>query len=188
VSSPARGQVLATVQPCAFQKEADVYKRRYCMVLCMIVLAGFAGSTTILAITRSQNDDHETFKLRATGMAIAADGTELSVRSYQGSSGTSMIIKYGSFETDDKAKAHLGRHKTDSTKIFVDEPKKDSSGKVIGQRVILAAKDANGAEYKMLIWTQGRDCYQLESSSMPAILWFEGRMVSGKSLEDKDKP
>ena len=177
------GRTFSRVGICRAQ--IKMKKSNFFLVIGLVTVLGIRGF--LLLGNAEQPGSQETFKLIRTGSAKTDTGTDLSFRTYLGSQGTPVYVEYATLRSTDKARTEFAHRLTEAVKILAQGPKKDGSGRQTGKRAIVLDKDSNGQERTALVWTKGRDYWEIGSTSKPAILLFEERINAGKSLEDGSK-
>jgi hypothetical protein len=120
--------------------------------------------------TASQNKEaapNHGYTLYALGHGQAGDGTDLSIRVCMSSDGTKVTIAHGFFKSMAAAKTELERQLRQGGKVLERGPRTNASGKVVGQRVIaqFSATDVL-PDRAAILFTDGRDYYEISSSSM----------------------
>jgi hypothetical protein len=107
------------------------------------------------------------------------------VRTYVGSKETAISITYGTFQSPEKSKAELQHWIQIARNMVQQEQKKNSSGEVVGQRVLATLIDSRThRDFSVVAWTNGCDFFRIKSFSLPAVLLFEDRINKGISLDD----
>lgn len=124
----------------------------------------------------------EIFKLVNVGSWRASDHSIHSFRVYRNSEGTMVQVYSGTFGSPDKALAELHQDLNEQKAIMEHKEKKNSAGKVVGERAVKHVTDAESHETYTVLWTNGSDAYWVESSSLATALLFENRINSGISL------
>jgi hypothetical protein len=101
----------------------------------------------------------------------AGDGTELSISVYVTPEGTHVNTVHGRFKSKAAAKAELERQLKQDDRIVERAARKNPLGKVVGERVIVrfAATQAR-PDYSAVLLTDGRDYYEVTSSSMELVI------------------
>jgi hypothetical protein len=122
----------------------------------------------------SQNKDilaAPAYTVRWLANGPAGDGTQLSVRVYMSSEGTEVTTAHGHFKSRAAAKAELERQTKQDGKILERVSRINSSGTVVGERAIVRlAATKLLPEHSSIFLTDGRDYYEISSSSMELAL------------------
>lgn len=115
----------------------------------------------------------ESFSEISSGVGKASDGTRLAFRIYKKADGTGADIRYGTFASPASAQTQLRSWLKSPYKATRVEEKLDKSGKVIGERVIVSFKDADGKDVTKVIWTEQSDYYEIGALSLTTALELE---------------
>jgi hypothetical protein len=127
--------------------------------------------------------EKEVFKLGLIGEKRASDRTHLGFRVYEGSSGTRVVVTYGTFRSPEKAEAELHRWLEPAKKIISEERTKNLLGIPVGYRATATYVDKETKkDFSAILWTNGADLWEIDSSSMAAALDFEKRINDGQPL------
>lgn len=125
----------------------------------------------------------EVFKLGLIGEKRASDRTHLGFRVYEGSSGTTVVVTYGTFRSPEKAEAELHRWLEPAKKIIGEERTKNLLGIPVGYRATATYVDKETKkEFSAILWTNGADLWEIDSSCMAAAVDFEKRINDGQPL------
>jgi hypothetical protein len=112
-----------------------------------------------------------------------ADGIVLGFRIFENSLGTSVVVKRGTFESADKAENQLRAWIKPAKKIVLDVPKKNITGKIVGERVeTIFHNDHANVDYTALFWTEGATLWLVQCTDRSVTLQFEDQISNGKDL------
>jgi hypothetical protein len=136
---------------------------------------------TAQAALNSQGKDSQgskdVFHLISGNEGIAEDGTVLSMQLFEGPNGVRVAFTQGKFATIERAKKEAADAKKDTKQIIEQKPVTDSSGIVIGGRVVTLFDNAvTHKEFTAIFWTEGPSYYWISSSSKSAAFDFEERV------------
>ena len=118
------------------------------------------------------------------GEKIGLDGAHLAFRTFEGSSGSIVVVTYGTLTSPDKATTELHLWSQSAKKLLQDEQKKDPVGQVIGQRIVATFIGQKETEYTAILWTNGSDCFRIQAPSFAVASYFEQRINSGVDLTE----
>jgi hypothetical protein len=113
-----------------------------------------------------------------TGMSgeLIQDGADLGFTIYGAPDGGSLIVIYNRFRDETEATAILDKEIARAIKSQSRGPKKDASGKVVGERVQLLLPSGKSKPDDMVYavaWTDGAIFHEIESASLPDVLTME---------------
>ncbi len=119
----------------------------------------------------------EVFELHFIGNGKTSEGTPLGFRTYDGSEGNKVWVTYGVFPSVDSAKNQFQVWLKPARKVLKRGLKRNETGKVVGQRAVaVLAASGQQEELPTIVWTNGRRCYWVQSTSLASALQFEERI------------
>ena len=131
---------------------------------------------------KNQGAAQDPFKGGFLGNGRAADGTMLGLASFDTPSGERVGVTTARFRSPKAARENLQAWTASAAKIIHEGPYKDTSGRVVGYRVIAQfAKTERQTEYHVVTWTSGREFYWVASNSLETVLAEEKDLVAGKN-------
>lgn len=128
------------------------------------------------AITHQQPsaEQGQVFQDVVSGKAETVDGTPFSFHSYKSSDGVPVSTRFERRDSPARAKKELLRNIKAAVEVLEREPKLDESGRQIGERAVLTAKQEGSAKLQTtVIWNDGSQLYFVESPSLQHALEFE---------------
>jgi hypothetical protein len=108
------------------------------------------------------------------GTIRTADGIDLGFTNFKASDGVNLRVLYWDFDNEGHAAQALEKQITRAAKIIKREPKRDSIGKVVGERALVVLPQVNHHEaLSAVFWTDGVSYYEIRSLSLKDILELE---------------
>ncbi len=127
--------------------------------------------------TVAKEQKEEVFKLLGMGEKKTAAGTHLGFKIYEGTSGTKVVVTHGNLRSPAKAETELQQWLDAAKKIISRDEKKNILGLKVGYRAVATYVDPNTKEdFTAVMWTNGSDLWEVDSSSLPTALDFEKRI------------
>jgi hypothetical protein len=103
-----------------------------------------------------------------------ADGIDLGFTNFKASDGVDLRVLYWDFDDEMHAAQALEKQIVRAAKIIKREPKRDSIGKVVGQRMLVVLPQVNHHEaLSAVFWTDGVSYHEIRSVSRKDILELE---------------
>jgi hypothetical protein len=120
---------------------------------------------------KSRNQDLE---LTTTGQVRLSAGRRGMLRIYTASDGAQGSVIFGRFTSPDDADQQIKEWLKLADRVTSTESKKDSQGRLIGQRNVAAVRDEKSGKDSFLIITRNNlECYLIRSLSMHVALQVE---------------
>lgn len=111
------------------------------------------------------------FKGGMFGNGRATDGTLLGIESFDTPNGQHVGVTTGRFSSSEAAQKHLRQSIAGATTMLKDEPFKDKSGNVVGQRVVAHfEKTEKHQDFYVVTWTNGPEYYRVASKDLATAL------------------
>lgn len=108
------------------------------------------------------------------GEIKTADGIDLGFTNFKASDGVDLRVLYWDFNDEIHAAQALEKQIARAAKIIKREPKRDSIGKVVGERVLILLPQVNHHEaLSAVLWTDGVAYHEIRSLSLKDILELE---------------
>lgn len=159
--------------------------------LFLATLLGFPGRTFVQDSkvntssqenpTAAKGKQEEAFKVTGMGQKKTASGIFLGFRLYEGEKGTKVVVTYGTLRSPEQAETELQHWLEAAKKIISRNEKKNILGLKDGYRAVATYMDPNTKEEcTAIMWTNGPELWEVDSSSMPIALDFEKRIERDK--------
>jgi len=119
--------------------------------------------------------------LTGMGEMDAHDGTELGFVTYTNRGGIGVTTISGTFDSDEQAVAEVNHRIKDAKKGIEHSFLQDESGKTVGERVVVVFLGKSPEpDVHAVLWTNGRDFYEVASRSLSLALEREKKLTKPK--------
>jgi hypothetical protein len=152
----------------------------YLLLISSLILLPATLPAEMPAMQQSKDNDRraqrpaDPFEHGMAGNATMADGTDLGFVLVDAPNGERVGIGTARFPSSEKAVKYLRQRAAGASKIISDQPYKDASGKIVGQRVIAQfSKTAKAPEHHAVIWTSGPEWHMITAKSLETVLTQE---------------